>query len=181
MRLCSLGGGRGECSAEEAHEQRWPRSRNGEVGGSGWVGESFASIKHKQKKYFLFLAWCRFIGPFFLRHGDACWAAEEEGDLTLNYKWSWLRIFLCHRAKNLCRLSHGFEASPTIQLFLRPSAPSITTPPKGSAHPMDYELSKVVPRFDDYSFYYDEYLDMEECWEESDQVPSRILILMYFF
>merc|ERR1719430_9004 len=24
-------------------------------------------------------------------------------------------------------------------------------------------------RFDDYSFYYDEYLDMEECWEESDQ------------
>ena len=25
-------------------------------------------------------------------------------------------------------------------------------------------------RFDDYSFYYDEYLDMEECWEESDQV-----------
>jgi len=24
-------------------------------------------------------------------------------------------------------------------------------------------------RFDDYSFYYDEYLDMEECWGESDQ------------
>merc|ERR550519_1547228 len=24
-------------------------------------------------------------------------------------------------------------------------------------------------RFDDYSFNYDEYLDMEECWEESDQ------------
>ena len=38
---------------------------------------------------------------------------------------------------------------------------------------MDYEFSKVVPRFDDYAFFYDEYLDMEECWEESDQVSSR--------
>ena len=69
----------------------------------------------------------------------------------LKRKVTWLLIasdldhFLCHRAKNLSRLSHGFEASPTIQLFLRPSTPSITTPPKGSSHPMDYEFSKVIP------------------------------------
>ena len=35
-------------------------------------------------------------------------------------------------------------------------------------------ICKSLPRFDDYSFYYDEYLDMEECWEESDQVPKNI-------
>jgi len=29
-------------------------------------------------------------------------------------------------------------------------------------------------RFDDYSFNYDEYLDMEECWEESDQEGESI-------
>ena len=180
MRLCSLGGGRGECSTEvllEAHEQRVPRSRNGEVGGSGRVGESFSSIKHKQKKSF----WPNVVLQ------DLSFFVTEMPAEQLKRKVTWLLIasdldyFLCHRAKNLSRLSHGFEASPTIQLFLRPSAPSITTPPKGSSRPMDYEFSKVVPRFDDYSFYYDEYLDMEECWEESDQVPSRILILMYFF
>ena len=35
-------------------------------------------------------------------------------------------------------------------------------------------LCESVPRFDDYSFYYDEYLDMEECWEESDQVSKKM-------
>ena len=37
-------------------------------------------------------------------------------------------------------------------------------------HHISIDICIFLGRFDDYSFYYDEYLDMEECWEESDQV-----------
>lgn len=68
--ICSLsllwrpsGGGWGDSSAEEAHGRSWAMSRNGEVWGIGRVRKSIAR-------------------PFFLRHRDACWAAEEEESRT---------------------------------------------------------------------------------------------------
>merc|ERR1719341_1360508 len=50
---------------------------------------------------------------------------------------------------------------------IRSESNNSTLPP--SFRSVYHNSTKSFPRFDDYSFYYDEYLDMEECWEESDQ------------
>ena len=153
---------------------KWPS--NPTMAKSKTVGlERASQVLNASKKV---LDWCFF--RISLSTSQRCLLSSWRGRWAdFNYKWA-CKACLFYRVKNLSRLSHGSEASPTIRLFHRPSAPSVLTPTKGSSYPLN-RFSIILPRFDDYSFNYDEYLDMEEYWEESNQVSScNIIILMYF-
>ena len=142
-----------------------------------WLGWNEHRRCYMQAKRF----WIDVFFRISLSTSQRCLLSSWRGRWAdFNYKWA-CKACVFYRVKNLSRLSHGSEASPTIRPFHRHSAPSVLTPTKGSSHPLD-RFSIFLPRFDDYSFNYDEYLDMEEYWEESNQVFScNIIILVYFF
>ena len=106
-------------------------------------------------------------GSCLLRHRDARRAAEEKGAM-LKLKSTWWSFLLPQSQEPLSPFSR--IRSESNNSTLPPSFRSLYLDSTKRLMRNTYTSLSWFRRFDDYSFYYDEYLDMEECWEDSDQV-----------